>query len=183
MQVGHPPRVVDGIEALRLAPAQPRLQRSSLGPPFRPAAVEDADAIVDEPEAGDEGLVLAKVLAQREIERIHRTVAFGRRDHRLSLDLHLDDRHGDGDALADDSTWVSVTATGQLIRDRAVLDDLGDPVSDAWFEDGKDPIALQATMHHVDWWDAPGKVGQIVGMAKGVLGDGPPDVGDRGEIN
>ncbi len=86
-------------------------------------------------------------------------------------------------ALADDSTWVSVTATGQLIRDRAVLDDLGDPVSDAWFEDGKDPIALQATMHHVDWWDAPGKVGQIVGMAKGVLGDGPPDVGDRGEIN
>lgn len=86
-------------------------------------------------------------------------------------------------ALADDSTWVSVTATGQLIRDKAVLDDLGDPVSDAWFEDGKDPIALQATMHHVDWWDSPGKVGQIVGMAKGVLGDGPPDVGDRGEIN
>jgi general stress protein 26 len=86
-------------------------------------------------------------------------------------------------ALVDDNTWVSVTATGQLIRDAAVLEDLGDPISDAWFEDGKQPVALQATMHHTDWWSAPGKLGQIVGLAKGVLGDGPPDMGDRGEIN
>lgn len=85
-------------------------------------------------------------------------------------------------SLVDDSTWISVTATGELIRDRAVLDDLGDPVSDTWFEDGKDPVALQATVHHVDWWSAPGKVGQVIGLAKGVLGGGPPDVGDRGEI-
>ncbi len=85
-------------------------------------------------------------------------------------------------SLVDDSTWVSLSGSAEVLRDKAVLDDLGDPVSDAWFEDGKDPVALQVTMHHVDWWDAPGKVGQIIGMAKGVLGDGPPDVGDRGEI-
>ena len=86
-------------------------------------------------------------------------------------------------SLVDDKTWVSATATGQLIRDRAVLDDLGDPISDAWFEDGKEPVALQVTAQHIDWWAAPGKVGQIIGLAKGVLGDGPPDMGDRGEIN
>lgn len=92
----------------------------------------------------------------------------------------------DGDlnvTLVDDKTWVSVSATGQLIHDSAVLDDLGDPLSDAWFEDGKQPVALQATMHHVDWWAAPGKVGQVIGLARGVLGDGPPDLGDRGEIS
>jgi general stress protein 26 len=85
--------------------------------------------------------------------------------------------------LVDEKTWVSVTADAQIIRDRAVLDDLGDPISDAWFEEGEDPVALQATMRHVDWWAAPGRVGQIIGLAKGVLGDGPPDMGDRGQIN
>lgn len=86
-------------------------------------------------------------------------------------------------SLVDDKTWVSVTADAQLIRDRAVLEDLGDPISDAWFEHGKEPVALQATMRHADWWAAPGKVGQIIGLAKGVLGDGPPDMGDRGQIS
>lgn len=85
-------------------------------------------------------------------------------------------------ALVDDTTWVSITASGQLIRDPAVLDDLGDPISDAWFDEGQEPVALQATMHHADWWSAPGKLGQIIGLAKGVLGDGPPEMGDRGEI-
>lgn len=95
----------------------------------------------------------------------------------------LGDAEGDLNvSLVDDSTWISVTASGELIRDRAVLDDLGDPVSDAWFEEGKEPVALQATVRHVDWWSAPGKVGQVLGLAKGILGDGPPDLGERGEI-
>ena len=33
------------------------------------------------------------------------------------------------------------------------------------FEDGKEPVALQVTAQHIDWWAAPGKVGQIIGLA------------------
>src|SRR5215472_8112122 len=41
------------------------------------AAVEDADAIIGQCESGDEALIFAEVLAQRQIERVHWPDALG----------------------------------------------------------------------------------------------------------
>lgn len=86
-------------------------------------------------------------------------------------------------SFVDDRTWVSVAGTGSTTTDRAVLDDLGDPISDAWFDGEADPVALRVAVDHVDHWTAPGKVGQVVGLVKGVVTDGPPDLGERGSID
>ena len=64
------------------------------------AAVEDTHAIIDQLQPLDVSLVFAKILAQRDVERIDRTVALGGRDQRLAGDLDLHHRHRDGDALA-----------------------------------------------------------------------------------
>src|SRR4029077_18305143 len=69
--------------------------RDSLG-----AAVEDAYPIVGEIEGIDIFLILAKVLAQREVYRVDRAVALRGRDHAVAVDRHLDHRHRDGHALA-----------------------------------------------------------------------------------
>src|ERR1044071_2763352 len=65
------------------------------------AAVEDTYAIVGQLQPADVFLVFSEILAQRDIERIHRTVAFGGRDQTFLAHLHLDDRHRYRDALAD----------------------------------------------------------------------------------
>src|SRR5581483_10966727 len=51
------------------------------------AAIEDTHAIIGEREPGDVALIFAEVLAQREIERVDRTDAFGDRDQLLVADL------------------------------------------------------------------------------------------------
>src|ERR1700692_1398720 len=64
------------------------------------AAVEDAHAIVREIEALDVFLVLAEILAQREVERVDRAVALGGGDQVGAVDRDLDDRERDRHALA-----------------------------------------------------------------------------------
>ena len=63
------------------------------------AAIEDAHAIVGEFKPGDEALIFAEVLAQREIERIDRTDAFGDRNEFLVADFDLHHRLANGDGL------------------------------------------------------------------------------------
>jgi hypothetical protein len=64
------------------------------------AGVEDTHAIIGELQPGDVALIFAEVLAQREVERIDRAVAFGGGDQKVVADLHLHHRHADGDAFA-----------------------------------------------------------------------------------
>src|SRR6516164_2962909 len=65
------------------------------------AAIENAHAVVGELEPADIALILAQVLAQRQIERVDGPVAFRRRDQRFAFDLHLDYRQRHRDALAE----------------------------------------------------------------------------------
>ncbi len=85
-------------------------------------------------------------------------------------------------AFTDDGTWVSVTGSADLVTDRAVLDELGDPVSDAWFGEGTTPAALRVTVGEADYWDAPGKVVQLFELGRSALTGSRPDMGERGVV-
>ncbi len=56
------------------------------------AAVEDADLIVGQFQVFDFILEFAEILAQRDIERVHRAVSLGHRHDRLAVDHHF--HHG-----------------------------------------------------------------------------------------
>ena len=83
-------------------------------------------------------------------------------------------------AFVDDTTWVSATGWSTTTADPAVLEDLGDPITDTWFEDGAEPIALRVVVDHADWWDAPGRLRQMLALAGAKVTRHQPDVGERG---
>ncbi len=83
-------------------------------------------------------------------------------------------------AFSDTTTWVSATGPATTTDDPAVLEDLGDPVTDTWFEDGAEPVALRVAVEHADWWDAPGRLRQALELAGAKLRGHQPDMGERG---
>jgi general stress protein 26 len=85
-------------------------------------------------------------------------------------------------SFVDGDTWVSVAGTASIVRDPAVLDELGDPVSDSWFTAGSTPAALRVEVGRADYWDAPGKLAQLLHLGKAAVTHERPDMGERGVI-
>jgi general stress protein 26 len=89
-------------------------------------------------------------------------------------------------AFGDASTWLSVAGHGELLRDDAKIDDLWNPMVEAWFPDGKDSPDL--TLLHVSadsaqYWDTPGgRVASALAFVRTkVTGDRPP--GDSAAVD
>ena len=85
-------------------------------------------------------------------------------------------------AFTDSDTWVSATGSATVVTDRAVLEDLGDPESDAWFQEGTTPAALKVSVGEADYWDAPNRVGQLFAVGKALITRSQPDIGERGVV-
>jgi general stress protein 26 len=85
-------------------------------------------------------------------------------------------------SFVDGDTWVSVSGAATLIRDPNVLDELGDPVSDSWFDAGSRPAALRVEVDRADYWDGPGKLVQLLHLGKAAVTHERPDMGERGVI-
>jgi general stress protein 26 len=86
-------------------------------------------------------------------------------------------------AFVSDDAWVSATGGARLVQDQAVLDDLGDPISNSWFTSDDPPAALRVDVEHADWWTAEGKLRRLVDMGRAAFRDTQPDVGDRGVVH
>lgn len=85
-------------------------------------------------------------------------------------------------SFVDDKTWVSATGTAEVLREPAIIDELGDPVSGAWFEEDQSPLALRFDLDHGDWWTAPNAAKVAIGLVKAKVTGTEPDIGERGEV-
>ena len=85
-------------------------------------------------------------------------------------------------AFSDGTTWVSATGSARLVLDPAVIAELGDPVSDSWFEDGSTPAALRIDVGRADYWDGPGRLSMLLHLGKAAVTGSRPDMGERGVI-
>jgi general stress protein 26 len=85
-------------------------------------------------------------------------------------------------SFVDGDTWVSLSGGATLVHDPNVLDELGDPVSDSWFDAGTRPAALRVEVDRADYWDGPGKLVQLLHLGKAAVTHDRPDVGERGVI-
>lgn len=81
-------------------------------------------------------------------------------------------------------TWISVAGRTSLDDDRAALDELWDPMTDAFFPSGKDdgPIVLRVLSDRWEYWTAPNRAAQLIEIARAKFGDGTTDLGDSGSI-
>ncbi|MGN6696041.1 MAG: pyridoxamine 5'-phosphate oxidase family protein [Aquihabitans sp.] len=85
-------------------------------------------------------------------------------------------------SFVDDKTWVSATGTAGVFTDPVVLEALGDPVSDAWFQEDQVPLALRVDVVHGSWWTAPHAAKAAIGLVKAKVTGTEPDIGDHGSV-
>jgi general stress protein 26 len=83
-------------------------------------------------------------------------------------------------AFVDDTTWISATGPATTVDDPATLEELGDPITDTWFQEDAEPIAVRVSVGHADWWDAPGRLRQALSLVGAKVSGSQPDMGERG---
>jgi general stress protein 26 len=92
----------------------------------------------------------------------------------------------DGDAVhatfVADDLWSSVTGPAMVVRDPQLIEELGDPVSDTWFQEGAAPAALRIDAEHGDWWTSSGAIRGAIEMVRAKVAGSEPDIGERGTV-
>jgi general stress protein 26 len=71
-----------------------------------------------------------------------------------------------------ESHWVSVSGTGQVVRDREKMQELWKPFLKTWFPNGPDDpdIALiKVEAEHGDYWDSSSPARVLLGFAKAAI--------------
>jgi general stress protein 26 len=90
-------------------------------------------------------------------------------------------------AFADSSTWLSVTGHATLYRDQTKIDELWNPVVEAWFPEGKDSEKVQLLLVEADsaeYWDSPGgRIASALAFAKSKVTGKQPDVGESATVD
>ena len=88
-------------------------------------------------------------------------------------------------AYSSKAGWVSLTGTAHVSDDRAKLRELWDASAGAFMSGGPDDpdnVLLRVDGATAEYWESPGKVGVAVQMAKGLVSDDKPDLGDNDTV-
>ncbi len=88
-------------------------------------------------------------------------------------------------SYASKAGWVSLSGTAHVSDDRAKLEELWDPSAGAFMSGGpEDPdnVLLRIDGETAEYWESPGKIGVAIQMAKGLVTDGEPDLGDNDTV-
>lgn len=81
-------------------------------------------------------------------------------------------------AFSDGSTWLSVAGHARVLRDEAKIDELWNPIVEAWFPDGKgapNVALLHVESDSAEYWDTPGgRIASALAFVKTKLTGGRP---------
>jgi general stress protein 26 len=83
------------------------------------------------------------------------------------------------------SGWVSLTGTARVSEDRAKLRELWDASAGAFMSGGPEDasnVLLQVDGETAEFWESPGKVSAAFQLAKGLVSDSTPDLGDNDTV-
>lgn len=83
------------------------------------------------------------------------------------------------------SGWVSLTGTARVNEDRAKLRELWDASAGIFMSGGPDDegnVLLEVSGVTAEYWESPGKVSMAIGLAKGLVSDAEPDLGDNDTV-
>ncbi len=90
-------------------------------------------------------------------------------------------------ARPDKQRYVSVSGVAQLVRDRALIEQLWSPVYKAWFPDGLDDpnlALLRVRVDKAEFWETPsGMVVHLAGLAKALATGQTYESGDHAKLS
>ena len=85
-----------------------------------------------------------------------------------------------------EKAWLSVSGTARYKRDQAMLDELWDSITDAYYPEGgsesEDAWLIEITPDRVDWWTNPSTLEFFYEVAKAQITDERPEEGAAGTI-
>ena len=115
-----------------------------------------------------EGHLTARPMAQQEVEFDGDLWFFVEADSRTAANLNKSPKVGV--TLTSGSTWLSLSGSGEVVRDVDKAKQLWNPWVEAWLPEGPedDNVALiKFTAESAEYWETPGgKVASIVSFAK-----------------
>ncbi len=88
-------------------------------------------------------------------------------------------------SYASDKGWVSLAGTARVNMDRDKLKELWDASAGIFMSGGPDDPEnglLEVSGTTAEYWESPGKVATAIQLAKGLVTDGEPDLGDSGVV-
>jgi general stress protein 26 len=81
--------------------------------------------------------------------------------------------------------WVSLSGTARVSQDRRKLEELWDASAGAFMSGGPDDpsnVLLEVDGATAEYWESPGKVNLAIQLAKGLVSDATPDLGDNDTV-
>jgi general stress protein 26 len=88
-------------------------------------------------------------------------------------------------AYSSKAGWVSLSGTARLNEDRAKLEELWDASADTFMSGGPEDdenALIEVTGLTAEYWESPGRVSTAIQMAKGLVTDAEPDLGDNDTV-
>lgn len=102
-------------------------------------------------------------------------------------EIAKDDRVCAAYAKPDSDTYVSVSGRAEIVKDRAKMEELWNPILKAWFPDGlEDPhlCLLKVSAEQAEYWDSPsGKIVQLFGLVKALATGEQADWGENEKVD
>jgi general stress protein 26 len=87
----------------------------------------------------------------------------------------------------EDNTYISVSGTASLVKDRAKIEELWNPILKAWFPKGLDDptlALLKVSVEEAEYWDSPSStLVQIAGFVKALVTGKSANGGDHGKVS
>ena len=107
------------------------------------------------------------------------------RTHKVE-EIERDNRVCVAYAKPEDNVYVSVSGRAELVKDRAKIEELWNPIHKAWFPEGLDDptlALLKITIEEAEYWDSPSStLVQLAGFIKALATGQQADGGDHGKV-
>lgn len=109
-------------------------------------------------------------------------------DNSLKIDeIEADNRVNCAYSKPDDNTYISVSGTATVSKDRAKIEELWSPILKAWFPDGLDDptlCLLKVQVEEAEYWEASSStLVQLAGFVKAMVTGKEMSYGEHGKIN
>lgn len=102
-------------------------------------------------------------------------------------EIEKDNRVNVAYSAPNDNTYVSVSGSGSISKDRQKIEELWSPELKAWFPEGLDDphlTLLKVSVEEAEYWDSPNsKIVQMYGFVKALVTGEPAKGGEHGKVS
>lgn len=102
-------------------------------------------------------------------------------------EIEKDNRVNLSYASPDDNAYVSVSGTAEIVKDKAKMEELWNPILKAWFPKGLDDphiCLLKVDVQQAEYWDSSSStLVQIFGFVKAMVTGQSADGGENEKVN